>query len=340
MSHEEVILASVSTLARAEARDHATEKGCYQRVTFLEKQNFHEVTIVEVAKLCCLCLECSDHTPSVFVKSIKAKILASCLKEEDQVIIAEAGAIPALVALLAYHNPVAKMEAARTLSNLASKAAFQPALIGAGTIPALVAALSKGNQKGKENATLALYYLAENNDPNKAAIVAAGGNPALEALEKTQDKALEDARLWARQILNSLPRGSNGDAANSGDAGPDAGPAPRPKASPKAPSVEMVRAEVQALENSKDEQKAKVAEQLGTWAAVSDDNRVAISREGGADALVALVVTGSDDAKWQRALRNLAHNGESKKAICEGWWHYGIGTPCQAWRRKIARGCQ
>jgi D-arabinose 1-dehydrogenase-like Zn-dependent alcohol dehydrogenase len=102
----------------------------------------------------------------------------------------------------------------------------------------------------------------------------------------------------------------------------------------------MVRAEVQALENSKDEQKAKVAEQLGTWAAVSDDNRVAISREGGADALVALVVTGSDDAKWQRALRNLAHNGESKKAICEGWWHYGIGTPCQAWRRKIARGCQ
>lgn len=257
-------------------------------------------------------------------------------------IIAEAGAIPALVALLACHNPVAKMEAARTLSNLASKAAFQPALIGAGTIPALVAALSKGNQKGKENATLALYYLAENNDPNKAAMVAAGGAPALEALEKTQDKALEDARLWARQILNSLPRGSNGDAANSGDAGPDAGPAPSPKASPKAPSVEMVRAEVQALENSKDEQKAKVAEQLGTWAVVSDDNRVAISREGGADALVALVVTGSNDAKWHaaRALRNLANSGESKKAICEGWWHYDIGTPCQAWQRKIARGCQ
>ena len=48
---------------------------------------------------------------------------------------------------------------------------------------------------------------------------------------------------------------------------------------------------------AEDEQKAKLAEQPGTWAANSNENRVAISREGGADALVALVVTGSDDAK-------------------------------------------
>ena len=44
---------------------------------------------------------------------------------------------------------------------------------------------------------------------------------------------------------------------------------------------------------AEDEQKAKLAEQPGTWAANSNENRVAIS-EGGADALVALVVTGSD----------------------------------------------
>ena len=59
-------------------------------------------------------------------------------------------------------------------------------------------------------------------------------------------------------------------AANSADAGPGAGPAPSPKALLKAPSVEMVRTEIQALENSKDEQKAKVAEQLGTRAAVTE----------------------------------------------------------------------
>ena len=61
---------------------------------------------------------------------------------------------------------------------------------------------------------------------------------------------------------------------------------------------------------------SEAAEQLGTWAAVSDENRLIIGRDG-AEALVALVVTGSEDAKWHaaRALRNLANNPEAKKAI-------------------------
>jgi hypothetical protein len=61
---------------------------------------------------------------------------------------------------------------------------------------------------------------------------------------------------------------------------------------------------------------SEAAEQLGTWAAVSDENRLIIGRYG-AEALVALVVTGSEDAKWHaaRALRNLANNPEAKKAI-------------------------
>ena len=52
---------------------------------------------------------------------------------------------------------------------------------------------------------------------------------------------------------------------------------------------------------------------------------MAISREGGAEALVALLVTGSDDAKWHaaRALRNLANNCEAKEAILKAG---GIAT--------------
>ena len=83
------------------------------------------------------------------------------------------------------------------------------------------------------------------------------------------------------------------------------------------PCAEKVKAEIQMMETGKEEEKGKAAEKLGTWASVSDENRVAISREGGAEALVALVVTGSEDAKWHaaRALRNLANNLEAKEAI-------------------------
>ena len=82
---------------------------------------------------------------------------------------------------------------------------------------------------------------------------------------------------------------------------------------------------MRTLESGNEELKAKAAEKLGTWAAVLDENRVAISREGGAEALVALLVTGSDDAKWHaaRALRNLANNCEAKEVILKAG---GIAT--------------
>ena len=59
--------------------------------------------------------EASDHAIERAVKT-----LGSRRQEEEQVILAEAGAIPALVALLASHNFVVKMEAAHTLSNQGS----------------------------------------------------------------------------------------------------------------------------------------------------------------------------------------------------------------------------
>ena len=73
---------------------------------------------------------------------------------------------------------------------------------------------------------------------------------------------------------------------------------------------------VKALETGDDEQ-CKAAEQLGSWASTSDENRIAIDQAGGAEALVELVMTGSDDAKCHaaRALRNLANHAEAKESI-------------------------
>lgn len=84
----------------------------------------------------------------------------------------------------------------------------------------------------------------------------------------------------------------------------------------KAGFMAALQHQMRKLDSGAEEQKAKAAEQLGTWAAVSDENRLIIGRYG-AEALVALVVTGSEDAKWHaaRALRNLANNPEAKKAI-------------------------
>ena len=68
-----------------------------------------------------------------------------------------------------------------------------------------------------------------------------------------------------------------------------------------------------ALNSGSNNVRCKAAEQLATCAASSDENR----RAGGCDTLVALVVNGSDDAKWHaaRALRNLAQHDEAKDSI-------------------------
>ena len=123
----------------------------------------------------------------------------------------------------------------------------------------------------------------------------------------------------AQEALKHFPRESG-----SAEGGTKLGSDPATKPSTTV-SAEKLRGEMRTLESGNEELKAKAAEKLGTWAAVSDENRVAISREGGAEALVALLVTGSDDAKWHaaRALRNLANNCEAKEVILKAG---GIAT--------------
>ncbi|CAL1142550.1 unnamed protein product, partial [Cladocopium goreaui] len=252
-------------------------------------------------------------------KQDAARVLGNLASnDQNEAAIAAAGGIPPLVALVTCGSDSAKAHAARALGNLASKNDQNKAAIAAaGGIPPLVALVTSGSDSAKEYAARALGNLASKNDQNKAAIMAAGGVQALQEMAK--DGKVLVHRQMAQGALKHLPRESD-----SAEGGTKLGSDPATKPSTIV-SAEKLRGEIRTLESGNQELKAKAAEQLGTWAAVSDENRVAISREGGAEALVALLVTGSDDAKWHaaRALRNLANNCEAKEVILKAG---GIAT--------------
>ena len=228
--------------------------------------------------------------------------------DQNEAAIAGAGAIRPLVGLVTSGSDASKLEAARALRNLATNEQNKAAIAAAGGIPPLVALVTSGSDAAKEKAAGALRSLA-NNDQNNAAIVAAGGVQAL------QELAQEGKMLVHRQVAQEALKFTSCES-DCAEGGTKLGHDPATKPSTTV-CAENLRGEMRTLESGSEEQKAKAAEQLGTWAAVSDENRVAISREGGAEALVALLVTGNDDAKWHaaRALRNLANNGEAKEVI-------------------------
>ncbi|CAL1157836.1 unnamed protein product, partial [Cladocopium goreaui] len=238
------------------------------------------------------------------------------LNDQNKAAIAAAGGIPPLVALVTSGSDSAKEHAAGALGNLALNDQNKEGIAAAGGIPPLVALVTSGSDSAKEWAAWALGNLAWN-DQNRAAIVAAGGVQALQEMVKDGKKVVH--RQVAKEALKHFPRESD-----SAEGGTKLGSDPATKPSTVV-SAEKLRGEIRTLESGNEELKAKAAEQLGTAAAVSDENRVAISREGGAEALVALLVTGSDDAKWHaaRALRNLANNCEAKEAILKA---SGIAT--------------
>jgi len=233
------------------------------------------------------------------------------VNDQNKAAIAAAGGIPPLVTLITSGSDSAKEYAAGALGSLARNDQNGAAIAAAGGIPPLVALVTSGSDSAKEWAAWALGNLAWN-DQNRAAIVAAGGVQALQEMAK--DGKMLVHRQVAKEALNSFSK------KDSSKLGHD--PATKPST---IVSAEKLRGEMRTLESGNEELKAKAAEQLGTWAAVSDENRVAISREGGAEALVALLVTGSDDAKWHaaRALRNLANNCEAKEVILKAG---GIAT--------------
>ena len=233
------------------------------------------------------------------------------MNDQNKAAIVAAGGIPPLVALVTSGSDSAKEHGVYALAHFAKNDQNKAAIVAAGCIPPLVALVTSGSVSAKENAARALGNLAMN-DQNEAAIVAAGGVQALQEMAKDGEMLVH--RQVAKEALNSFSK------KDSSKLGHD--PATRPSSTVYA---EKIRGEIRSLESGNEGLKAKAAEQLGTWAAVSDENRVAISREGGAEALVALLVTGSDDAKWHaaRALRNLANNCEAKEVILKAG---GIAT--------------
>ena len=242
------------------------------------------------------------------------RILAA--NDQNMAAIVAAGGIPPLVALVTSGSDSAKEKAAYALALLTVNDQNRAAIAAAGGIPPLVTLITSGSDSAKEYAALALGSLATN-DQNRAAIMAAGGVQAFQEMAK--DGKMRGHRRAAQEALKHFPRESD-----SAEGGTKLGSDPATKPSTIV-SAEKLRSEIRTLESGNEELKAKAAEQLGTAAAVSDENRVAISREGGAEALVALLVTGSDDAKWHaaRALRNLANNCEAKEAILKAG---GIAT--------------
>ena len=190
------------------------------------------------------------------------------------------------------------------------------------------------SEKQKAAAAMALGELALHGAPTQLAIEAAKGVPLLVAM--LGESLMENHAAYALHMLAMNPRVAKaivacgarqpleemrgeGNAMDTLKLLPD-----DPKAEPKAEqktsgemNLKQLKSEVKALETGSKAVQCRAAEQLGTWAAISDENRGAINRAGGCEALVALVVNGSDDAKWHaaRALRNLANHAEAKKNI-------------------------
>ena len=219
-----------------------------------------------------------------------------------------------------------KADAAEALTNLVlrdeelqHRTAMGLAIVAEGGIPPLVLLLrNAGNYYAKMNASMALYYASMDNGKVCKAIVDCGGRAALEAMAKDErtdaDPLVKVARSKAKQTLEAL---------RTAELRPELMEVPEPKAR-RLPEVEAVEAGpsspnwvVKALESDSASEQCQAAEQLGNWAATSDDKRSEISKAGGCEALVALMVTGNDDAKSQaaRALRNLANHAEAKELI-------------------------
>lgn len=97
---------------------------------------------------------------------------------DNRVCIAEAGAIPLLVELLASPDPRTQEHAVTALLNLSINESNKEIIVQAGAIPDIVDVLKNGSMEARENAAATLFSLSVI-DENKVAIGAAGAIPAL-----------------------------------------------------------------------------------------------------------------------------------------------------------------
>ncbi|KAL3649996.1 U-box domain-containing protein 14 [Castilleja foliolosa] len=97
---------------------------------------------------------------------------------DNRVCIAEAGAIPLLVELLASPDLRTQEHAVTALLNLSINEANKGVIVNAGAIPDIVDVLKNGSMEARENAAATLFSLSVV-DENKVAIGAAGAVPPL-----------------------------------------------------------------------------------------------------------------------------------------------------------------
>lgn len=97
---------------------------------------------------------------------------------DNRVCIAEAGAIPLLVELLASLDPRTQEHAVTALLNLSIHESNKISIVNAGAISDIVDVLKNGSMEARENAAATLFSLSVIDD-NKVSIGAAGAIPAL-----------------------------------------------------------------------------------------------------------------------------------------------------------------
>jgi hypothetical protein len=133
---------------------------------------------------------------------------------DNRVCIAEAGAIPLLVELLASLDLRTQEHAVTALLNLSINEANKGAIVNAGAIPDIVDVLKNGSMEGRENAAATLFSLSVV-DENKVAIGAAGAIPALiDLLRQGTPRGKKDA---ATAIFNlSIYQGNKVRAVRAG----------------------------------------------------------------------------------------------------------------------------
>lgn len=122
-------------------------------------------------------------SPSVAVKrSAAAKIrLLAKNRSDNRALIAESGAIPALIPLLRCSDPWTQEHAVTALLNLSLHQDNKMLIAGAGAVKSLIYVLKTGTETSKQNAATALMSLAMVEE-NKLSIGACGAIPPLVSL--------------------------------------------------------------------------------------------------------------------------------------------------------------
>ncbi|CAJ1391025.1 unnamed protein product [Effrenium voratum] len=229
--------------------------------------------------------------------------------------VGQAGAIPPLVELLSRGTPVGKRRVS-TLG-LTSNSNNDYAIPKAGAIPPLVELLSRGTPVGQENAAATLSNLA-NNDDNQIAIAKAGAIPPLVEL---LSRGAPRNQGWAAAALQHL-------AANYSD-------------NKIAIAKERAAAALQNLEAKYSDNKIAIAKagaipplvellsrgtpvgQENAAAALgsltNDDNQIAIAKAGAIPPLVELLSRGTPVGQENAAatLSNLAANSDNQIAVAK-----------------------